>query len=390
MINRVTELACCLNPQLVELSDYIYDNPELGYEEFKACAAHVALLRQHGFEIDEGYMGMATSFRAVFDSNKPGPSIAFLAEYDALPGIGHGCGHNLLGATSSGAGIVVSQVMKEYDLPGKVIVFGTPAEETSGAKVAMADMGAFSDVDVVIQVHPGDAHFKSGSSLALEAIEFTYRGKPSHAASAPEKGINALDAAINTFVGINALRQHILPSARIHGIILEGGKAANIVPDLAVAQFYVRATTKSYLTELLIKVKNCARGAALSAGAELEIRNYEASYDNLVTNHVLQEVYVRRLSDMGVAHINEPRQTFGSVDAGNVSQLVPTIHPYFDICEGKPTPAHTVEFGQATKTPAAYAAMAKVVGTLTLTGYDLLQDKALLLRIKDEFRASTK
>ena len=390
MITRVTELTNSLKPQLVGLSDYIFDNPELGYEEFKASAAHVTLLRQNGFEVEEGYLGMPTAFRAVFNGKSPGPCVAFLAEYDALPGIGHGCGHNLLGATSTGAGIVTSQVIKESGLPGRVIVFGTPAEETSGAKVAMADMGAFNDVDAVIQVHPGDAHFKSGSSLALEAIEFTYRGKTSHAASAPEKGINALDAAINTFVNINALRQHVLPSARIHGIILEGGKAANIVPDLAVAQFYVRATTKTYLAEVLAKVKNCARGAALAAGAELEIRNYEASYDNLVTNQALQEVYVHRLKDMGVTHINEPRQTFGSVDAGNVSQLVPTIHPYFDICEGKPTAAHTVEFGQATKTPAAYAAMVKVVGTLTLTACDLLQDEALLLRIKDEFKGATK
>lgn len=390
MIKRVTELASSLKPELVTLSDYIFDNPELGYEEVKACAAHVKLLKEHGFVVEEGYKDMPTAFKAVFAGKKPGPCIAFLAEYDALPGVGHGCGHNLLGTTSTGAGIVVSRMIQEYDLPGKVMVFGTPAEETSGAKVVISDNGGFSDVDVVIQVHPGDAHFKSGSSLALEAIEFTFRGKPSHAASAPEKGINALDAAINTFVGINALRQHILPSSRIHGIILEGGKAANVVPDLAVAQFYVRATTKTYLAELVEKVKNCARGSAVAAGAKLEMRNYEASYDNLVTNQALQEVYVRRLKDMGVPHINEPRQTFGSVDAGNVSQLVPTIHPYFDICGGVPTAAHTVEFGQATKTPSAYAAMIQVVGTLTLTACDILQDEELLASIKDEFKKATK
>ncbi|SCY97558.1 M20 family metallopeptidase [Alkaliphilus peptidifermentans] len=384
MIKEVKELSEDLKPQLIELSNYIFDNPELGYEEFKACSAHVALLKKFDFEVEEGYMNIKTAFKAVYDSKKPGPVIAFLSEYDALPGLGHGCGHNLLGATNTGAGIVLSKLIKQHDLSGKVVVYGTPAEETSGAKVAMADNGAFSDVDIALEVHPGSKHTQSGTSLAMEAIEFTFRGKTSHAAAAPEKGINALDAAIQTFVNIGALRQHILTTSRIHGVIIEGGKAANIVPDLAIAQFYVRATTKTYLLELVEKVKNCATAAALATGAKLEIRNYEASYDNLVTNQKLSETFTKRLKDMGVSNVYGARESFGSLDIGNVSQLVPTIHPYFSICE-EDHPAHTVEFRDATKTQMAYDSMASTIGGLVLTAYDVLTDSSLLDEIKNEF-----
>lgn len=387
MKDRVVQYAESVKGELIELSEYILANPELGYEEFKACKAHVDLLRKHGFKVEEEYMGTKTAFRAVLDSGREGPAIGFMSEYDALPGVGHGCGHNLLGATNTGAGIVLGKLIK--DLKGKVIVFGTPAEETSGAKVEMVEKGAFKDVDIVMEVHPGSFHYKSGNSLAMEAIQFKFKGRAAHAAAYPEKGINALDAAINTFVNINALRQHIQSDSRIHGVITEGGKAANIVPDLAIAQFYVRATSKTYLKELVEKVKNCARGAALAAGAELEISNYEASYDNLVTNETLSEVYCRKLMEMGVKEISEPRKSYGSLDVGNVSQVVPTIHPYFGICN-EDIPAHTAEFAQATKTPLAYESMMQTIGALVLTASEIITDDDLLQRIRKEFNETRK
>lgn len=387
MINEVLKLTEGIKEELIELSEYIFDNPELGHEEFKACKAHVELLKRHGFEVEEEYLGIKTAFKATYDSGKEGPSIAFLSEYDALPGIGHGCGHNLLGTTSTGAGIVLSKTIG--DLKGKVIVFGTPAEETSGAKVAMTDKGSFDDVDVAMEVHPGSEHSKRGASLAMEALQFTFKGKSAHAAAYPEKGINALDGAINTFVNINALRQHIKPSARIHGIIKDGGKAANIVPDLAIAQFYVRAETKTYLKELIEKVKNCAKGAAMASGAELDIINYEESYDNLVTNNTLQDIYCKRLKDTGVEEIQEARQSFGSLDMGNVSHVTPTIHPYFKITNDD-IPAHTTEFAQATKTNLAYDSMAQTIAALTLTAIDILQNEELLNDIKEEFNSTQK
>ncbi|MDI6707366.1 MAG: M20 family metallopeptidase [Bacillota bacterium] len=387
MIDKVLDIAQELKQELVEVSEFILENPELGYEEFMACKAHVDLLKKHGFEVEEEYMGIKTAFKAVYDSGKPGPAIAYLSEYDALPGIGHGCGHNLLGTTNTGAGIALSKLLKDYC--GKVVVYGTPAEETSGAKVEMTEKGAFDEIDIAIEVHPSDKHYMSGASLAMQAIQFTYRGRAAHAAADPEHGINALDAAINTFNNINALREHIKSSSRIHGIITEGGKAANIVPELAIAQFYVRATTKTYLEELVEKVKNCARGAAMAAGAELEISNYEASYDNLVTNKILSETYTKWLREVGVERIEGPRESFGSLDVGNVSHIVPTIHPYFGICE-KETAGHTREFAQATKTPLAYDSMVKTMAAMVLTAVEVITDKDLLARIRDEFNSTRK
>ncbi|EOD01611.1 M20 family metallopeptidase [Caldisalinibacter kiritimatiensis] len=387
MKKRVLYLIEEVKDELIELSEYIYNNPELGYEEVKSSRAHIELLRKYGFKVEEKYLGIKTAFKGEFDSLKPGPTIAYLAEYDALPQIGHGCGHNLLGTTSTGAGIVLSKLISE--LGGKIIVFGTPAEETSGAKVQMVEKGAFNDVDVAMLVHPGDEHYKSGSSLAMEAIQFTFRGKSSHAAAYPEKGINALDAAINTFNNINSLREHIRTDARIHGIIVEGGKAANIVPDLAIAQFYVRATTKKYLKILRERVINCAKGASLAAGTQLEITNYEASYDNLVTNQTLSELYSKRLKDMGVEKIYESRESYGSLDMGNVSHVCPSIHPYFKISE-KEIVAHTREFAMETITEFAYENMCKTIGALVLTAIDIIQDKQLLSKIKKEFETTEK
>lgn len=387
MINEVLQLTDDLKGELIQLSEYIFDNPELGHEELKACKAHVDLLKNHGFEVEEEYLGIETAFKATYDSGKEGPSIAFLSEYDALPGMGHGCGHNLLGATSTGAGIVLSKVIG--NLKGKVIIVGTPAEETSGAKVEMTEKGSFDDIDIAMAVHPGSKHSKSGASLAMEAIQFTFKGKAAHAAAYPEKGINALDGAINTFVNINALRQHVRSSARIHGIIKDGGKAANIVPDLAVAQFYVRAETKTYLKELIEKVKNCAKGAAMASGAELEITNYEASYDNLVTNKALLDAYCKRLNDTGVEEILEAGQSFGSLDIGNVSHVIPTIHPYFGITNDDIV-AHTIEFAEATKTKMAYDSMVQTIGALTLTSIDIIQNEELLNNIQEEFNNTKK
>lgn len=383
MKDRVLALIEEIKDQLIHLNEYIYNNPELGHEEFKSSKAHIDILKKHNFNVEEAYLGIKTAFRAEYKGKKEGPTIAYLAEYDALPGIGHGCGHNLLGTVSTGAGIVLSKLVD--DIGGRVLVFGTPAEETSGAKVEMVDKGAFDDVDIAMMAHPDAEFYQSGTSLALEAIQFTFKGKSAHAASNPEKGINALDAVIQTFNSINALREHILPSARIHGIIVEGGKAANIVPDLAIAQFYVRATTKKYLKELSEKVKNCAKGASLATGAQLEITNYQATYDNMITNKTLSKKYNENLKKMGVKNCEKIRKSFGSLDMGNVSHVCPAIHPYFGIKVNSGIIPHTRELAQATLTEEAYLSMVKTIAALVLTGIDTILDKELLKRIKEEF-----
>jgi len=380
---KVLHLIEEVKDELIQLSKYIYENPELGYEEYKSSKAHINLLKKHNFKVEECYLGMETAFRAEYKGEKDGPTIAYLAEYDALPGIGHGCGHNLLGTVSTGAGIVLSKLVDE--IGGRVVVFGTPAEETSGAKVEMVAKGAFDDVDIAMLAHPDAEFYQSGASLALEAVEFTFRGKTAHAASSPEKGINALDGVILTFNAINALRQHILPSARVHGIIVEGGKAPNVVPDLAVARFYIRATTKKYLMELSEKVKNCARGASIATGTELEISNFEASYDNMVTNETLSKRYNEHLKGLGVEDCENIRETFGSIDMGNVSHVCPAIHPYFGICRGSGIAAHTKELAEATLTEEAHDSMKKTIAALVLTAADVIMDEELLKKIKEEF-----
>jgi len=388
MKDKVKQLVDQMKQELIELSDEIYKNPELGYEEYNSCRLHEEILQKYGFKVQKKYLGVDTAFRAEYTSNKEGPTIAFLAEYDALPGIGHGCGHNILGTTSTGAGIVLSQLLDE--IGGKVVVFGTPAEETSGAKVLFVEKEAFNDIDVSMVAHPNMSYNKSGKSLAMDAIQFEYKGKPSHAASSPEKGINALDAVINTFNNVNALRQQTKPEARIHGVIKDGGKAANVIPDYTMAQFYVRAQTKGYLTELTEKVKKCAQGAALAASVELTISNYEYSYDNMVTNQIMSDIFTKHLEELGVKEILEPRQSFGSIDAGNVSHVCPTIHPYFDIVGDINIGAHTVEFAESTVTQYAYDNMMITIQSLAMTGAKIIQDQELLEKIKEEFNKTEK
>lgn len=386
MREKVIKVIQEINDELIELNEYIYENPELGNKEYKSCKAHVDILREHGFDVEEKYLGIGTAFRATFDSGRSGPTIAYLSEYDALPMLGHGCGHNILGTTSTGAGIVLGKLIS--DIGGRVVVLGTPAEETDGAKVDMANRGTFDDIDVAMIAHPMDKHYRSGKSLAMEAIQFTFKGKSAHAAAYPEKGINALDAVINTFNNINALREHIRSDARVHGVIVEGGKAANIVPDLAIAQFYVRATSKKYLQELIVKIKNCAKGASLASGTELEISNYEATYDNLVTNQILSKTYCNNLESMGVQNIYD-RPDGGSLDTGNVSHVCPTIHPYFSISNNDIV-AHTKEFADASVMPFAYEEMKKTIGALVLTAIDVINNKELLEKIKEEFEVTEK
>lgn len=376
-----------LKTELIHLSTEIYKHPELGNEEVLASGLHMDLLKKYGFDVTAGYLEIPTAFRAEYRSGKPGPVIAYMAEYDALPGIGHGCGHNILGAVSSGAGILLSCLVDE--IGGAVVVFGTPAEETNGAKVIMAERGAFHDIAIAMMAHPYSGHVKSGSSLAMVALQFEFRGKTSHAASAPEKGINALDGVINTFNNINALRQQVKSDARIHGIVKEGGKAANIIPDYCVAQFYVRAATKTYLLELTERVKNCARGAALASGTELTVSDYELSYDNLVTNQKLSSVYTEILAGYG-AVIEEPRPENGSLDAGNVSHICPAIHPYFDITERVPVNPHSTDFADCTLTDYAYDQMMITAKSLALTGAYIIRDQDLFDAIQFEFEHAVK
>lgn len=371
-----------LKENLIKISDFIYYNPELGDKEFKACDKLTSFLENHNFKIERSILNRPTAFRGVYDSGRNGPTISYLCEYDALPEIGHGCGHNMIGTMSAGAAAALSKVLDKTG--GKIVVLGTPAEETNGAKVDMAKEGIFEGIDAALILHPSDRSYESGTSLAMDAIQFLFKGKAAHAASEPETGINALDAAILTFNGINGLRQHIKSDARIHGIIKEGGVAANIVPEKAVAQFYVRAPKRRYLDELVEKVKNIAKGAALMTGSILEISNYELSYDNLITNKTLSKVFNKNMKLAGIEEIYTQASSYGSLDMGNVSQVVPCVHPYIGLnCTG--VAAHTREMAKLTITEEGHEMLIKGVAALSFTGYDVLTNKKLLEEIKKEF-----
>jgi len=371
-----------LRKEVWEVARQIGEHPELGYKEYFASKSLSSFLKKHGFRVDLGIAGMETAFLARFTGTRPGPRIAFLAEYDALPNMGHGCGHNLIGAASAGAAVILS---KSLDLAGEVLVIGTPAEETSGGKVTLVEKGIFKDIDVAMMFHPGSQNVSVISSLALDALEFTFHGRSAHAVAASNFGINALDAVINFFVGINALKKQVSQDMKINGIITEGGTAPNIIPDRAVARFYLRARKRKDLDELRAQVIRCAEGAASMVSAKVTWHKFEFSYDEMHTNLSLAECFTKNLSEMGINHIAPPQTAMGSVDMGNVSRVVPSIHPYLTLGTGTEIP-HTREFAKVSLSSNGESLVLLAMQALALTGWDVLSDKKLLQKIKREFR----
>lgn len=383
ILKRVEEIS----GELDELRKFIYENPELGFEEYKSSKAHIDLLKKHGFEIECPYMGCETSFKAVYDSKKEGRTVSYLSEYDALPGIGHGCGHNILGATATGAGIVLSKLIDE--IGGRVIVFGTAAEEVGGTKIEIANSDELKDVDVAIEMHPASYNSLTPNSLALSTRRFEFFGKTSHASDAPEKGINALDAQIVLFSAINALRQETKDGMRIHGIIKDGGKAANIIPDYTDSRFYARSPEKKDLLEILEKLENCAKGAALATGCEVKISEYEKGNDNTVRNNAFNAVLKEKLEKYLDEEIKDIELNKGSTDAGNFSHEVPTIHGYFKIAD-ESVNGHTVELREATMTDYAFSQMKKVIAAIVEVGITILTDDEVFEKIIKEFEENVK
>jgi amidohydrolase len=371
-----------LRKEVWEVARQIGENPELGYKEYFASEVLSNFLKKHKFEVKTGIAGVDTAFVARFTSALPGPKIAFLAEYDALPGVGHGCGHNLIGAASAGAAVVLS---KSLELPGEIIVVGSPAEETSGAKVTLVEEGIFKGVDAAIMFHPGSQNVPVISSLALDALEFTFHGRAAHAVAASQFGINALDAVINFFVGINALKKQIPHDMKINGVITEGGAVPNIIPDRAVARFYLRARKRKELDELREQVIRCAEGAAAMVSARMTWQKFEFSYDEMRTNITLADCFTKNLRELDIHHIAPPQTAMGSVDMGNVSRAVPAIHPYLTLGSGTEIP-HTKEFAKAALSSEGEKLVMLAMQILAFTGSDVLRDKKLLQQIKKEFR----
>lgn len=366
-------------------SHQIHATPEIGNEEFFASGLLSGILEKEGFEVERAVAGHETAFLARKKSDKPGPSIAFLAEYDALPGLGHGCGHNIIGTTSVAAAIALSKVIDETG--GEAVVFGTPAEEggpNGSAKGSFVKHGLLEGIDAALMVHPSNHTRLTSSSLAVDPLDFEFIGKPAHAAASPEEGINALDAVIQLFNGINALRQQLKDDVRIHGIITHGGDAPNIIPEYAKARFFIRATTRTSLNEVTRKVKAVAEGAALATGAKLNVIAFQNEVDNLLLNKTYDQVFKEVIEDLGETVVEGDRDGIGSTDAGNISQVVPTIHPYIKI-GADDLVAHTVPFREAAASVKGDEALITGAKGLALTAFQLVTDPELLKSIKQEF-----
>jgi len=366
---------------LRELSLKIHDNPELGFEEKKAAAWLTEYLFNQGFEITTGICDMPTAFEARY--GKGHPAIAFLAEYDALPSVGHACGHNLIATSAVGAAIGAKPAIDVYG--GSIYVIGTPAEEMYGGKAVMANRGWFHELDAAMLVHPDNADIATAQALACQTLDIEFIGKASHAAARPEVGINALEAMLLSFASINALRQHIRSSARIHGIITDGGQAVNVVPAHSAGTFLVRARDDQYLDELKEKVLNCFIGAATATGAKFKYKWDEARYATMRNNMPMAKLYQQNMRPLKRNPLlTESRDAFGSTDMGNVSQLVPSIQPYVGIARG--TPIHTPEFATAAASEDGMKGMLDAAKGMACTAVDLLGDPAIMNRVKEEFR----
>jgi len=376
--------------RLFSISDGMYEEPELGFQEFKSSMMLVTFLRESGFQVETGVAGMLTAFRAVKKGNNGGPTVAILAEYDALPEIGHGCGHNIIGTAACGAGAALASLMDE--IGGTLVVLGTPAEEGAvdgaGGKVNMVEAGVFKEVDAAMMIHPSQQDSVMNTSNARVAMEISFKGKPAHAAGAPHEGINALDAAILTFNNWNALRQHVKPDVRIHGIITKGGVSPNIIPEYAEIRMYCRAEDMEYLKEVEAKVRKCAEGAALATGATVSFRYTAHTYSNLITNSVLAQAFADNLADLGrVVLPPVKRAGGGSTDMGNVSHVVPSIHPYIAICKPGEATSHSREFAKATLTEMGHKGLLDGAKALAMTACDVLTNPELLAKIKAEFES---
>jgi amidohydrolase len=369
--------------ELVGISRTIHNDPELAYKEYRASALLTSKLEEMGYQLERSVVGIDTAFIAR-STNQPKPVIAILAEFDALAEIGHACGHNLIATAALGAAWALSEVIDR--LPGQVAIYGTPAEEGGGGKVVMVNRGAFKGVDAALMFHPSTKNMTTRGSLASTRLEISFRGKASHSAAHPELGINALDAVIQTYNNVNALRQHLRSDARIHGIITNGGQAVNIVPDFASAAFSVRAADRKYADEVLEKFRKCAEAAALATGATLEFTIHEHTrYDNMVANTVMAEIFARKLEKLGL-EVSEPAENepMGSTDMGNVSQVVPAIHPYLAIApEG--VSGHSIAFREASYSDEGQRGMLNAARAMALTALELLAKPELLTAARKEF-----
>jgi len=368
--------------QLGELSQEIHANPEVAFQEFKAAAWLTEYLEENGFAVERGICELPTAFQGSYGAGEP--VIAILAEYDALPKLGHACGHNLIAASAAGAGVASKRAVDRFG--GSIMVIGTPGEELYGGKAIMAERGAFDNVDMAMIVHPGTENTATMHTLACQTLDVEFFGKAAHAAARPEAGINALEALLQSFNAINSLRQHIRDKARIHGIITDGGEAANVVPAHTAGSFIVRAEDDSYLDALKERVINCFAGAAMASGAKLEYRWGEVRYASMLNNLTLARLFKQNMQSLGrKMRLGDATLKSFSTDVGNVSQLVPAIQPLVAIAPADVL-MHSPQFALAAASEAGLRGLLDAAKTMAMMVVDLLAGPEIVAGVKGEFR----
>lgn len=368
--------------RLVEVAREIHHNPEIGFEEHEASRLLCDLLEEHGFAVQRGASGMATAFLA--ERGRGGPEVAFVSEYDALRGIGHACGHNLIGTGSAAAGIALAAALEEAGLPGRVRVIGSPAEEGGGGKIPLCDDGVFDRTDAALIFHPSDRTFAVMWALACTHWHWAFTGRAAHAAGDPDQGINALDAFVHAYNGISLWRQQLRDGARVHGFIAEGGTAPNVIPERTSGEFITRARDGAYLAEMDVRFRAILEAAAQATGCRLELRTGGDSYLDLLSNPVLAERCHAHLVSVGLdPQRSTPWDRVGSTDVGNLSHVAPTLHPEIAITE-EGVSCHTHDFREAADSERAYRVLLQAAEALALTGADVIANR----EVRDEVRGA--
>lgn len=366
--------------ELITISEVIHSQPELAFKEHKAAEILTGFLRRHGFTVETGVAGLPTAFRATYGSQTDGPTVAFLAEYDALPEIGHGCGHNLIAMMSAGAALGLAAVHDGFR--GRVVVLGTPGEEGLGGKINMVEVGVFNDIDCALMIHPANENLIDRTSSALQHWHVSFIGKSAHS-SVPESGVNALSAVIQTFNNIDSLRALMPQSANINGIITQGGTAANIITEHASCEFTARAASLEELRLVNGYINRAVTAAGVLYGAE-PATSLDPAYAEMHPNKAINRALKENMAALGVEMLSpEGSGKYGSSDIANVSLVCPTIHSYLDIAAA--SNAHSIGFTRESVSDTAHAVTIKGAKGLAMTGFDILTRPGLLDTIKKEF-----
>ena len=381
MAAEVDARAACL----LDVSHQIHETPELCFEERTAHDLLCTVLEGEGLEVERSAFGLDTAF--VARAGRSGPHIAVICEYDALPEIGHACGHNVIASAGLGAGLAAAVLAEE--LGGRISILGTPAEEGGGGKCYLLERGAFDGIRAAMMVHPANHELARMNSIAVEQLEAAYTGKPSHASASPHLGRNALDGAVLGYMNVAALRQHIRPDERIHGIFTRAGDRPNIVPHDAAAKWYVRSPKLDGLAELRERVIACLEAGAAAAGVDIECHREAPIYADLIDNQVLLDFYIHNAATTGriVQGPGSGTAVVGSTDMGNVSHAVPSIHPMIKVAP-EHVPIHTPEFAHYAKSPDGDRAVLDGAKTMAMTIADLWLNPNALDQAFDELALS--